>query len=99
MKTKTRDITVRCSLTKHTCGMCSHIFYIRASFFECPKCGIDSMTPVIVADCYDVSWFLNVEMDKRKGKFGLTSEMLNDCLISFPGYTFDMLKVIYEDFC
>lgn len=90
-------VKIRRSLTRHTCS-CGHEFYVRASYYNCPKCGkecfkeinLDLCNSLLQAVCREFSKYIYLSWKE---------DIINKIMLSFPGYNFDQIKLVYEEFC
>lgn len=92
-------IRIRSSLTNHTCTVCGFSFYVRASFYNCPKCNAETFKEVIPDQCVSIARAIQYEFCKEAPKYGLNDDILKSIAPKFPGYTWEQLKTILEELC
>lgn len=85
------------TLTKHVCRNCAHSFYVRASFYNCPLCGVENQQPVLIEALYSLPaliWRLMKEALRATVDKNLALVLVQRTL---PSYSIEAIKTIWEE--
>ena len=85
------------TMTKHICANCEHVFYVRASFYNCPICGKENMRPIDHTALYS---FPALVIARMNGAFKATADREQALVLvqrSLPGYSVEAIKTIWEE--
>ena len=85
------------TMTKHNCPNCLHSFWVRASFYNCPMCGQEVRTPIIIENAQS---FPAIVIDRMNAAFKTTADRARAFVLvqrSLPGYSVEAIKTIWEE--
>ena len=97
MKYKTDSFTAKRTVTRHTCQRCAFVYYVRASFYNCPNCNTENRTPVILESCRSFPALVHVLMTETLRHTADKEAAIKNTMKQLPGNSYYAIKSIWEE--